>query len=379
MSTLPLATCLYGRPYVAVVNPQQTRVDFTVAEGPFVAHQSWEDPSHPDSSKELQVDGVAALTFKRSDVEKPKIVKMAMIKGTLLYPSSNHHHQKSTKRDKMALSQYQLSKKARAMGIYVQHIRDGSTIPTVNKQVLPKDIFTNVSQNRGQSEDNATSPDGTGTLENSNCATKKHEGVTLPKLPTIKHPYETDIPPVVHPREPANSCELPVCTATITPHSKPSLTSNRTSKTQRNTENSINDEKLETQHSDGDKTVVKSFRLIVSPKSYRDFQNKPEKYYNQRFPHVVLEGSKKDMDAKLFSPSGLGAGFGFPQLTRSRTDLTAIEKEISRTAQIIKPISSASVSGWLHGFNCQPKAIHTRRKVRLTNLDTTSKGFRWSW
>ena len=378
MSTLPLATCLYGRPYVAVVNPRQTSVNFTITEGPFVAHQSWEDPSRSVDIKELQVDGIAALTFKQTDAEKPKVVKMAMIKGTLLYPSSNQHHQKSTKRDKMALSQYQLSKKARAMGIYVQHIHDGSTIPTVNKQISPKDIITNVSQNRGQSEDNATSPDGSGPLENGHGATKKHDGVILPKLPTIKHPYETDIPPVVHPREPANSCELPVCTATITPHSKPSLTSNRTSKTQRTTENST-DEKLETRQSDGDKAVVKSFRLIVSPKSYRDFQNRPEKYYNQRFPHVVLDGSKKDTDTKLLSPSGFGAGFGFPQLTRSRTDLTAIEKEISRTAQIIKPIQSASVSGWLHGFHCQPKAIHTRRKVRLTNLDTTSKGFRWSW
>ena len=376
MPMLPSSSCSVGRPYVAsVAEPSistKSRGNHISGEKSlalFIATQTVTNSSSTDATyDELQIDGVAVTIDKDS---KHHNIKMALIKGTTMRPtyssenfkfiSQNHNVHQKPKAMHGPMSQYELSKKARAMGIHVDHIHDGSTIPS-ERRLLPKEL----------NEADSVTPDGggVGTVDVNQKKHGTHDGIV--KLPMIKHPYESDMPPVMHQREPAK-CELPVCTTSITPHLKPLSSSPRHKKTENLAVNSSVTVHNPQQDNASQLESLRTFRFIVSPKSFHDFKQKPETYYSQRFPHVVLDSPKKGDSSRTKNQSLTS----LPQITRSKTDLTVIEREINRTAQMIKPLHS--ISGWLEGFHCKSKAIHTRPKMGLTSVDRTCKTFRWSW
>ena len=369
MSSHPVPKCLYGRPYV-VVNQRETPGAFeTIAVRPIITELNLERRAHSQPiapSIKLHIDGIAVgsnnTTGNNSvNVQRPETT-FARVEDFLLDADM-----KGQGGGDRALSQYELSKKARAMGIFVRH--DGSSIPCYDGAKLNDETLEGTS-------DVAQQPGGE-TEENTADATpSQHGGVSLPKLPLIKHPYETEMPPVMHQREPANSCELPVCTSTITPRLKPLVSSKqkRQNKEDKTVDNDIAGEVAEVQTLNKIDEANRTFRLIVSPNSRYDLKFRAETYYNRRFPHVVFDGTgprtghveKNNKNTTTTTSYESMLPISLPLITRSKKDLTAIEQEINRKTRMVKPVQT--IAGWLNGFYCNPKKLHQRKDLLVKTI-----------
>jgi len=281
-------------------------------------------------------------------------------------------------------SEFELHRKARSLGLLLR--QEGSIVSGLNFQ-MPSSKGPHTEENRDNFKfSRQTLPgiggpqcgDGLGNYRNQQLPVPR--AVALPKIPSIKHPFERHPPQIIQSEGTISDPPLSLTSLLMTPRSKttldsatfigkkfkPSPTGNRWSTHPQAAPNTL----------ESDWNPSNPSRLVISPKSKADLQRSPGDYYQRKFPHVHLDHDSKIQlrsernrvgllgNKTVHNQNGVSNTIRSTNelyaLTRSKTDLMAVEQLISRSTDKINSTRSWAVSGWLHGMTCNPKKLHRR-------------------